>query len=182
MKITLLQPATDATAPLLPEGPRALRMGMAPNILPGDLNWLGPGADGKEQSYPLSVTFSWRTEGEEALYSEVRLSPREDLQDAWIVPGEGNSAQAYNLLIGTVYYWQVRVTSASGETLSPVGRFVTEDLAPRMIRAVSLSNIRDVGGWYTADGRRIRQGLMYRGSEMNDHHAMDEEARQVLRE
>lgn len=45
----------------------------------------------------------------------------------------------------------------------------TEDIAPRFIYVDGISNMRDAGGWRTKDGRRIRQRMVFRGSEMNSH-------------
>ncbi len=78
-----------------------------------------------------------------------------------------------NLKIGTPYYWRVRALSlppvSAPETLSQVSTFVTEDLPPRIISREKLfacdgrvANSRDVGGWRTREGRRVRQGLAYR--------------------
>ncbi|MGN0866753.1 MAG: tyrosine-protein phosphatase [Oligosphaeraceae bacterium] len=78
-----------------------------------------------------------------------------------------------NLKVGTQYYWRVRFVplppTQAPETLSPVSRFVTEDLPPRIISREKLfavdgrvANSRDVGGWRTRDGRRVRQGMAYR--------------------
>ena len=37
----------------------------------------------------------------------------------------------------------------------------------RMIRAEGIDNVRDLGGWPTASGRRVRYGLLFRGVEPN---------------
>jgi hypothetical protein len=36
-----------------------------------------------------------------------------------------------------------------------------------MINAGSIRNVRDLGGWETSDGKRIRYGKLYRGRELN---------------
>jgi len=64
-----------------------------------------------------------------------------------------------NLELGARYHWSVfdgRDTAA--------GSFVTEDAAPRFLRAEGVRNFRDLGGWRTADGRRVRQGRIYRSA------------------
>ena len=53
--------------------------------------------------------------------------------------------------------------------------------ALRMIKVPSVSNVRDLGGWPTADGNTVNYGLVYRGGEMNGGHVMNEADRQELR-
>ena len=53
---------------------------------------------------------------------------------------------------------------------SAVGTFVTEDMPPRWIAIEGRTkNIRDLGGWRTQDGRRVRQGMAFRGEALNDN-------------
>lgn len=37
----------------------------------------------------------------------------------------------------------------------------------RLIRAEGIDNVRDLGGWPTADGRRLKYGMLFRGTELN---------------
>lgn len=37
----------------------------------------------------------------------------------------------------------------------------------RMLRTEGIDNARDLGGWITADGRRVKYGLLFRGTELN---------------
>lgn len=94
-----------------------------------------------------------------------------------------------NLELGRTYYWQVianvrcpsfshgstmRAPCACGKgrqaSASPVASFVTEDLPPRWIKVEGrVGNIRDLGGWKTQDGRRVKQGLVFRGEGLNDN-------------
>ena len=51
---------------------------------------------------------------------------------------------------------------------SQTASFTTEDIPPRWITLEGKAgNIRDLGGWKTLDGRRVRQGLIYRGTGLN---------------
>lgn len=77
----------------------------------------------------------------------------------------GNNASVYNLKADTVYYWCVQ---GDGDT-SKVFSFTTQEAMPRWINVDGITNVRDCGAWRTLDGKRIRQGLLYRGSEMNNH-------------
>src|SRR5690606_30537969 len=60
--------------------------------------------------------------------------------------------------------------------------FTTEDSAPRWVYAEGLTNIRDIGAWPTMDGKKIKQGLLYRGSEMDTHLTITPEGIRTLKE
>ena len=58
---------------------------------------------------------------------------------------------------------------------SPVITFVTEDQAPRWIEIEGrVGNFRDLGGWRTQDGRRVRQGMVFRSAGLNNNSATGE--------
>lgn len=77
-------------------------------------------------------------------------------------------ASVCNFPAGKTIYWRVTGTNAKGKLFqSPVGMFKTEDLLPRQITLPGVDNVRDVGGWKTADGRRMRQGLIFRSAGFN---------------
>lgn len=69
-----------------------------------------------------------------------------------------------NLEIARRYEIEVR-----GGEESVVSSFSTEDLAPRLIRVPGVPNVRDLGGWKTLDGRRIRQGRVLRMAGLNSN-------------
>lgn len=73
-----------------------------------------------------------------------------------------NSACAYitNLELARRYIW--RVTDSSGATVS--SSFETEATPPRFLRADGVGNFRDLGGWMTASGRRVRQNRVFRSA------------------
>ena len=93
-----------------------------------------------------------------------------------------------NFLLGKEYHWRVtgNLTCArpghgelwavcpcgknSKETVSKTASFRTADTPPRWIGISGRTkNIRDLGGWKTVDGRRIRQGMVFRGQGLNDN-------------
>jgi len=90
-----------------------------------------------------------------------------------------------NLEIATRYYWRVATRGRCGawncsprcgcaeskKTVeSPIASFVTEDFAPRWIAIEGkVGNMRDLGGRLAADGRRVKQGMIYRGQGLNDN-------------
>lgn len=87
-----------------------------------------------------------------------------------------------NLEIATRYYWKVvwrgrcgfgckpkhgcKPSKRRAETL--VSEFVTEDFAPRWIELEGkVENVRDLGGRIGLGGKRVRQGMIYRGQGLN---------------
>ena len=67
-----------------------------------------------------------------------------------------------NFRVGTAYRWELDVAGKG----TAESRFVTEDRPPRLIRVPGVANLRDLGGWRTASGRRVRQGLLYRSANL----------------
>ncbi len=47
--------------------------------------------------------------------------------------------------------------------------FVTEDQAPRLLRIDGVPNVRDLGGRPGLNGRRVKQGMVYRTAGLNDN-------------
>lgn len=87
-----------------------------------------------------------------------------------IAPGQQN-ALLRNLYSGAVYDY---VFKADDIKHNCSGCFETVPKAPRLIDVDGISNVRDAGGWQ-AGNAVIRQGLLYRGSEMNliGNHAIE---------
>jgi len=78
-----------------------------------------------------------------------------------------------------------RVTAYINDTVADVSEdvpFTTADEQPRFVRALNASNIRDLGGWKTKDGRRIAQGKIFRGTEIDDNFPLTEEGIRTLTE
>ena len=85
-----------------------------------------------------------------------------DLSDAKTMNTSNTSVRIKNLLVNQKYYFQV---SADGKD-SVISDFTTGDY-PRWIDARPMFNVRDMGGYMTSSGQRIKQGMVYRGGEIN---------------
>ncbi|MBQ0032118.1 MAG: tyrosine-protein phosphatase [bacterium] len=74
-----------------------------------------------------------------------------------------NRTNAYitNLELGKAYRWAVR---QEGTENSDSATFTTEDEPPRLLRAGGVSNFRDLGGWRTADGKRVCENMIFRSA------------------
>lgn len=124
----------------------------------------------QDDTFPQLNTFRWESDGEESV---IEISENADFFDSRIIKVKGNSADIHNFKANRTYYW--RVNGSEAET------FKTEDVAPAFYEVDGISNVRDAGNWKTKYGCRIKQGLLYRGSEMNIHHTITEKGIDVMR-
>ena len=126
--------------------------------------------DRSDKNMGVELAFE-STLGLEANEYRVLVADNEDFENAKeLVPNEELKVNARNLFVNTEYYWKV---VADGEE-SEVKTFETGDY-PRWILARSLDgeeggrgiyNVRDNGGYMTSSGKRVKQGLVFRGGEI----------------
>lgn len=138
-----------------------------------DFNYLDLKKGDSDNSIPKSVSFEWEAEGE----AVVQISEDADFKDFYESCGN-NSCEVYNLKCAARYYWRVVCNNEISEVLS----FNTNERCPRFLRVDGITNVRDCGGWMTASGKRIKQGLLFRGSEMNSHVNITEEGLKTMRD
>ncbi len=124
----------------------------------------------RELTIPSPFIFSWETDEEDAVFL---LTEAESGREVFRQVG-GSTAEVYNLLLGTAYRWQV----GDSETRT----FTTDGQVPRWIRLDGTVNVRDIGGWKTMDGQTVRQGLFYRGCEMDRALFITDEGLRAARE
>lgn len=166
MNIRLLSPAEGETVSLYTDTQRTFRGEEERRAsLDGTLTfkWYALEDTGVERSVPAPVRFVYE-DGEEGNHYIVLVSEWEDLRDPHAVFTTEKEALLYNLKAGVRYYWCVQKDGVR----SPVSSFVTALDLPRCVRIDGVSNVRDFGG-YAVEGGRIRQGLLYRGSEFEIH-------------
>lgn len=114
----------------------------------------------KWRSAPVPVRLVWRDET--SLPAHVTVVKKGDVAPWFEGNVEGRSVEIWNLEIGRTYDWTVVIGSSSAK-----GTFRTEDFAPRVMKIDGIPNFRDIGGWKTSDGKRVRQGLVYRSQGLN---------------
>ena len=131
-----------------------------------------------ELSRPVPITLSWDVDFGSAendlWYQIVRIWTKPDGSDAksYLFGRSTREHQIYNLFIRQRYYWNVTAYGTGGEVIvSDTESFVTESQAPRNLYVDGVTNVRDLGGRRTEDGGRVRQGLLYRGGELNNVNA-----------
>lgn len=76
------------------------------------------------------------------------------------------SAEVPLLKTNTTYYFRITLTFSNGVTTGTHGSFKTAN-TPRILSIDGVPNVRDIGSWTTVDGKVIKQGLLYRGGEMD---------------
>ena len=126
--------------------------------------------DRSDKNMGVELKFESKLDLEPSEY-KVLVADNEDFENAKeLVPNENLEVNARNLFVNTEYYWKV----VAGDEESEVKTFETGDY-PRWILDRSLTgeeggrgiyNVRDNGGYMTSSGKRVKQGLVYRGGEI----------------
>lgn len=160
-----MKPLTDATdleksINLLPVQEKVdVRPEALKAYMQDDCENVGDYADGNRSAdIPYPVVLDWSCEDGSGSFT-VLVSENRAMTDSWEFETDETSFDLYNTKTGTKYYWQV--ISESGLE-SEIGSFETADESPRLIYADGAKNFRDIGGWKTEDGKRVKQGLVYR--------------------
>ena len=91
------------------------------------------------------------------------LGEREDLSDAiqYALPESQKSITIHNLKVDTDYYYKVLV-----EGQEHLGNFHTAP-STRYFYIPGVKGTRDIGGGTTLDGKKVKQGLLIRGGELD---------------
>ena len=115
-----------------------------------------------DKSKGVALQFSVK-EGFEAESYKIQVSKDENFaEDVIEVEATPNTeVKVKNLFQNTTYYWRV----VAGDKQSQAEEFVTGDY-PRWIDCEDMFNVRDAGGYMTSSGKRVKQGLIFRGGEI----------------
>ena len=147
--------------------------------------------DRSDKSEGVELKFNVK-EGFTADNAKVLVSDNEQFTNAKELTPVNNAVKAKNLLVNKQYYWKV----TAGEEESAVFSFTTGDY-PRWILARKLDgtdgnrgiyNVRDMGGYMTESGKRVKQGLVFRGGEITTmtssghYNTITAEAKRTFRE
>ena len=126
-----------------------------------------------ERSYPKTVELSWSVYDNENdidyvpyITYKLKVATKADFSDAKEYKTREEYYNLMNLYIGTTYYWQVSFESEGEPYESEVASFTTTSKGPRNIKIEGVTNCRDLGGWATSDGNRVKQGMLYRTAKL----------------
>ena len=180
-------PKAGSVVPLLPENQRKLKNFTSPEERKSALEddwkekkiYYGKKAVWRRQ---IPVVFSWQcTENEQGPF-RITISETPDFSDpVYLFSKENCELHAdpadTKFKIGRKYYWKVtgfgkKDVKEKTITESASSSFRTEDLVPRWISIQGrVGNIRDLGGYRTTDGKRVKQNIVFRGKGLNDNSA-----------
>ncbi len=91
----------------------------------------------------------------------------------------------YNLYSNKQYYVKVEEFLLDGSTKTQNLSFKTADVAARLMHIENIMNVRDLGGYNSLLGGKIKQGNIYRGSAFEDiayDLSLNEDGKRVLSE
>ena len=116
---------------------------------------------------PAGVPVTW-TQWSDAVSQKLIVSTSSKFTDTVLetnIAADAAAYDIYNLIPGKAYYYKIVATSEAGKDSTLLSAsFATEGMV-RMIKADTGYNMRDIGGWKTRTGQRIRYGMIYRGAE-----------------
>ena len=124
-------------------------------------------ATGEDIYAPVQVDLSWSCVGD-PLYYNIKVAKDNAFTEPIKFVTDIPSITLENLQVATTYYWQVSARYDSRIVKSEIFSFSTAASQPRTVYVQGVSNTRDLGGWMTESGKRVRQGLLYRGGKLDD--------------
>lgn len=128
----------------------------------GNLREVERYANGIQNHYsPLAIEFTWKGDSDGYV---LYLALNADFQDAVTYETDYCWYSVTGLCTGKQYYW--KVLSKDGTKGSETYTFTTAENQPRTVEIDGVDNTRDLGGYRTIDGKRIRQGIIYRGASL----------------
>ena len=143
-----------------------------------------PEGDIIDRSQPRPIEFAWQVDSSRVDVDSYTVVIGDDAQLKETQRWEGLHTpylKVTNLYIGKRYFWKV-TGQRDGKSIaeSKTWSFITHSEPPRWIHIPEITNVRDIGGWPLTGGGRIRQGLVFRSSEMNSHLSLTDEGRRIL--
>ncbi len=127
---------------------------------------------GKKLYWPQGKLVKW-TPSPSTTIEKIIITASEnpDYSDAYTFNPDNKTASSYeirNLLPNRIYYYKVEEFLTDGSVEEKAhGLFRTKGQV-RMIQVRGCSNVRDLGGWETQYGPRVRYGIMFRSGNL-DH-------------
>lgn len=116
----------------------------------------------------LSYEITGNINGTNVKNAKFLVADNADMNNPFVVNKNGYDTKAdfYHLKTGIKYYYQIYITLSDGAEYSIGGSFKTAP-GPRVLTIEGVYNMRDIGGWTTSEGKEIKQGLLYRGCEID---------------
>ncbi len=98
----------------------------------------------------------------------VDVAERDSFENArkYTLDAKAQELSLLNLKTGTQYFYRINAHFTNGIVSSAGSSFRTKE-SPRILTVSGAYNVRDIGGWKTVDGKTVKQGLLYRGTELD---------------
>lgn len=126
---------------------------------------------GSKLYWPNGKLVKWTPTTSESNIQEIKIyaSENEDYKNAYTFNPDEKSASSYmirNLLPGKIYYYKVEEILYDGtRTIMAEGKFKTTGQV-RMIQVRNSTNVRDLGGWNTQYGCKVKYGKLFRSASL----------------
>ncbi len=138
---------------------------LASNVYKNNLHVANP-----DKGLPVTLWYDIKSMpvGYSVISADLFVSEKSDFSSpvVYSISEEETSVDVYNLKTGTQYYFRFVLSASNGAKTSVDGSFVTAK-GPRMMNVDGVKNMRDFGGWETVDGKKIRQGILFRSTELD---------------
>lgn len=176
MKIDLLSPQNGAEIDITPKKQREI-MGALPkdgdDIISDNFEWQNPTEQNAQDfSMPAGIIFTWSLSGNLQFVTDIilEISSKRDFSasEKYFIFAGQMFLTLTNFLTDTEYFW--RMTAFRDEetvSQSEVFSFKTLNTTPRWFYVKGACNIRDIGGYDTDCGKKVKFGMLYRGTELN---------------
>lgn len=132
------------------------------NVLPKDF-----ANSGERLDCQIPISFKLSVNGATAVGYQIELADNDLFENAHV--GMLNAASGTyvleHLFANMRYFYRITAYTTTG-VVYVTGKFETAD-TPRILSIDGISNVRDIGNWKTDSGKRIKQGLLIRGTEMD---------------
>jgi protein-tyrosine phosphatase len=143
-------------------------------------------AHSSDSSQPSPTRFIWNSIASPGLYTYSFLLSEDSAFNSNRIAFTGitdTQCAVWNLKINRKYFWTVSARDSTGIVInSAIYTFKTPDLWPRMIFIEGTTNVRDIGGRITIDGKMVAQGLFYRSAEFNQTYTVTARGLDQLRQ
>ena len=123
----------------------------------GVLDTSGPFRNDLPEGYPVFLVKP----------ASIEVSTEPDFKSSFSIKGNAGLNQIKNLIPGKTYYYR----AVYGDKPSVTHKFKTSGQV-RMLSIDGVLNVRDIGGWKTEDGRTVKYGQVFRGTELDGLHQL----------
>ena len=120
----------------------------------------------KKQGFttPNPIVLKWKKA--DGYTYKVYVSSNRDFSDKKTYKSKDNIKKLTMLYRNKRYYWKVVGIKDNKKIYSKTRSFRTNNIA-RVIRVSNVPNFRDLGGYSTYGGKKVRQGMVYRSSKLD---------------